>query len=768
MPARPHLPPPCSTTAVGAAAAKKSCEDTLAKALSDSDKKLKQAAKELQATKKAADAAAKAASAAAKAADAAAKASLKACKDKLSPLCTGQLTTCQGNLKIALAKVKDLDAAKALLASTATQLASTKKQLASTKTELASTKTQLASAKNELASSKTELSDANEQLTSIQDELGSTAEELAAAKEGADTCASEKADLTSQLETSQATVTDLEAANVEVASGLSDCKLRLNAEKTAHSTCKSNLADSAGALTAANTAIDDCNAARIEVQDSLDSCTAEKAGTDADLVTCTADKETAEGGLAICSINLTSAESSLDSCTTDTADCNTVLGETTDALTACQVTCGEALGGTNGVTRSGVKPSPCLPSVSTHPPAAAGEHFALGNSRSKQQIMGNCASGGAPDSVKTAAGEDHRSGRSAQPSELPDVGHKMRPGNVRDVYKVGKTIGTGGFSVVKAATDKATGQQWACKIMSLPPPGKQFNENESSRADIFKEIDILIALKHDNIVLMKEYFEEGNKVYLFMEMLEGGELLDAVLEKGHYSEGDARSVFLQIIKAIQYLHSREIVHRDLKLENLLLVRKGDISHIKIADFGLARRYIGPSALTTICGTPQYVAPEIIKGGPTHYGPECDLWSAGVILFILLGGYPPFYDESEPKLKGRFDFNDDVWTAVSEDAKDMIRKLLAVDPQQRMTISQVLEHPWCKAKSSGKGELLKTKTRMQYSKAQLLPSVSPPEINQPTKNMSALMEDAKSGAALDAEEQKLLEELAAEHAAEMSN
>lgn len=349
----------------------------------------------------------------------------------------------------------------------------------------------------------------------------------------------------------------------------------------------------------------------------------------------------------------------------------------------------------------------------------------------------------------------------------------MRPGNVRDVYKVGKTIGTGGFSVVKAATDKATGQQWACKIMSLPPPGKQFNENESSRADIFKEIDILIALKHDNIVLMKEYFEEGNKVYLFMEMLEGGELLDAVLEKGHYSEGDARSVFLQIIKAIQYLHSREIVHRDLKLENLLLVRKGDISHIKIADFGLARRYIGPSALTTICGTPQYVAPEIIKGGPTHYGPECDLWSAGVILFILLGGYPPFYDESEPKLfekirKGRFDFNDDVWTAVSEDAKDMIRKLLAVDPQQRMTISQVLEHPWCKAKSSGKGELLKTKTRMQYSKAQLLPSVSPPEINQPTKNMSALMEDAKSGAALDAEEQKLLEELAAEHAAEMSN
>lgn len=350
--------------------------------------------------------------------------------------------------------------------------------------------------------------------------------------------------------------------------------------------------------------------------------------------------------------------------------------------------------------------------------------------------------------------------------EVPDVSHKMRKGvSVREAYKVGKTLGTGGFSVVKLATDRATGEQWACKIMSLPPPGQKYNENESSRADIFKEIELLMALKHHNIVLMKEYFEEGNKVFLIMEMLGGGELLDAVLEKGRYSEADAQAVFLQIMRAIQYLHSRGIVHRDLKLENLLLVNKKDISHVKIADFGLARRYAGPSALTTICGTPQYVAPEIIKGGPARYGPECDLWSAGVILFILLGGYPPFYDESEPRLfekirKGKFNFNDEVWAAVSADAKDMISGLLAVDPQKRLTVEQVFEHPWCKNKDGNKQELLKTMTRMRTSKKHL--AVPLPEAAYASGD-TQLMDGTKSGAVLDLEEQKLMDELLAEAA-----
>lgn len=372
----------------------------------------------------------------------------------------------------------------------------------------------------------------------------------------------------------------------------------------------------------------------------------------------------------------------------------------------------------------------------------------------------------APAHKPAAEAKPRTPGHSVQPAVLPDVGSKLRKGNIRDVYKVGKTIGTGGFSVVKLVTDKETGEQWACKVMSLPPPGKQYNENESSRADIFKEIDILMALEHENIVFMKEYFEDDNKVYLIMEMLSGGELLDAVLENGHYSEADARSCFLQIIKAIRYLHSRGIVHRDLKLENLLLVRKKDISHIKIADFGLARRYMGAAAMTTICGTPQYVAPEIIKGGPARYGPECDLWSAGIILFILLGGYPPFYDESEPRLfekirKGRFDFNDEVWSAVTGEAKDLIKQLLLVDPKKRATIEEVLAHPWCKSQKEDRKELLKTMTRMRNSKIQL--SAIPAE----AASKDSLTDNAKSGAVLDLEEQKLAAELAAEDAADLA-
>jgi len=169
------------------------------------------------------------------------------------------------------------------------------------------------------------------------------------------------------------------------------------------------------------------------------------------------------------------------------------------------------------------------------------------------------------------------------------------------------------------------------------------------------------------------------------------------------------------------LHYRQIVHRDLKLENLLLAKKGDINTIKIADFGLAKKY-GQAALSTICGTPQYVAPEVIKGGkePYTYGKECDLWSAGIILFILLGGYPPFYDSSEPRLfrkirEGKYDMNDPVWKEVSPEAKDLIAALLCVDPAKRLTVDQVLEHPWMNVKEgSDSRKLLNTVSKLKSS------------------------------------------------------
>ena len=235
------------------------------------------------------------------------------------------------------------------------------------------------------------------------------------------------------------------------------------------------------------------------------------------------------------------------------------------------------------------------------------------------------------------------------------------------------------------------------------------------------------------------------QVYLITELLTGGELLDAVLEKGHYSEADARLCFHKLLEGLSYLHTKKIAHRDLKLENLLLDRKEDIATVKIADFGLAKR-AAESTMETICGTPQYVAPEVILGIPGNkYTFTVDLWSAGVILFILLGGYPPFYDEHEPRLfmkirRGQYSFDDPVWSKVSgawrkagrgcctveglcwqvgpagrwmtlwpcarnaETAKDLIRKLLTTDPDKRLSAEEALKHEWFKDASVEKNEL----------------------------------------------------------------
>lgn len=175
---------------------------------------------------------------------------------------------------------------------------------------------------------------------------------------------------------------------------------------------------------------------------------------------------------------------------------------------------------------------------------------------------------------------------------------------------MGRTIGSGGFAIVKMVRERHSGDIWACKVMNLPGKGTERNEFGSSREDIFKEIDILLTLDHPNIVYIRECFEERNRVYIIMEYMRGGELLQALATAGRYTEDDARTIFRQLMHGVKYMHGKGIVHRDLKLGNLLLVKKGDISEIKIADFGFAKRYV-LSSLSTICGTPRYLAPEII-------------------------------------------------------------------------------------------------------------------------------------------------------------
>mmetsp|Transcript_31338 Transcript_31338/g.43471 ORF Transcript_31338/g.43471 Transcript_31338/m.43471 type:complete len:346 (-) Transcript_31338:209-1246(-) len=272
-------------------------------------------------------------------------------------------------------------------------------------------------------------------------------------------------------------------------------------------------------------------------------------------------------------------------------------------------------------------------------------------------------------------------------------------GNVKDTYKISKTIGTGGFSTVKLATDKTSGETFACKIMQLPEEnGKVSNAEDFTREEIIYEINVLCGLHHENIIYLKEYYEDANKIYVITELLKGGELLDALIDKGHYTEDDARIVFIQIIKGIQYLHTQNITHRDLKLENLLLSEPACIDKVKICDFGLAKKdpIIG---MKTICGSPQYVAPEILEAEKgTVYGNEVDLWSAGVILFAMLSGFPPFFDDNEPRLfrkikRGDFSFDDSVWDIISAPARDLVKRLLTVNPKQRITCSEVLEHEW---------------------------------------------------------------------------
>lgn len=182
-----------------------------------------------------------------------------------------------------------------------------------------------------------------------------------------------------------------------------------------------------------------------------------------------------------------------------------------------------------------------------------------------------------------------------------------------------------------------------------------------------------------------------------MELMTGGELFDTILEKEQYSEKEASDTIRPIIDAINYCHSFNIIHRDIKPENLLYSNKNPSTRvIKVSDFGLARFISSETLATTTCGTPGYVAPEILEQKP--YGTECDSWSIGVVLYILLAGFPPFYDEDNMVLfekikKGKYDFPTPPWDSLSNEAKDIIRHLLVVDPSKRWTCEQLLKHPW---------------------------------------------------------------------------
>lgn len=258
------------------------------------------------------------------------------------------------------------------------------------------------------------------------------------------------------------------------------------------------------------------------------------------------------------------------------------------------------------------------------------------------------------------------------------------------MYNVKKKLGEGAFSVVKEAESKKTKESFAVKIVDKTA---LTTEDETALKD---EIFILKTLKHDNIIRLYDVFDENDKYYLVMERMGGGELFDRVVKKAYYNEKEARDCCRILFEAIAYVHSNRVCHRDLKPENLLLVHPDNDAELKIADFGFAKSAPNEACLKTQCGTPGYVAPEILEAVP--YGTKSDMWSLGVIMYILLGGYPPFIDKVQRNLfkkirKGEYKFHAEYWNNVSEDAKNLIRGLLVVNPKKRLSAEEALQTKW---------------------------------------------------------------------------
>eukprot|EP00301_Raphidiophrys_heterophryoidea_P005913 c12430_g1_i3.p1 GENE.c12430_g1_i3~~c12430_g1_i3.p1 ORF type:complete len:454 (-),score=79.80 c12430_g1_i3:1644-3005(-) len=266
---------------------------------------------------------------------------------------------------------------------------------------------------------------------------------------------------------------------------------------------------------------------------------------------------------------------------------------------------------------------------------------------------------------------------------------------VEDLYDLKEELGSGGFSVVRRGVCKEDNQSYALKMIQM----SVFLKNKA-RTD--EEVHLLAALDHPNIVRLKEVVRTPKYFVISMELLTGGELFDRIVSREKYSEHDAKMVAVRMIEAVRYLHENNICHRDLKPENLIFDRPGDNANLKLTDFGFATLYDPAQKLTSTCGTPEYVAPEILDEKP--YGLAVDMWSCGVIIYILLCGFPPFYADNEQDLFDKicacdFQFLSPYWDRVSAEAKDLINRLLEVDPTKRLTAEEAMDHDWLKKEAA---------------------------------------------------------------------
>ena len=276
------------------------------------------------------------------------------------------------------------------------------------------------------------------------------------------------------------------------------------------------------------------------------------------------------------------------------------------------------------------------------------------------------------------------------PDEPPEPSSKSGK-RFDELYRLKGVLGTGAFSTVREGFHRSDAQiSYAVKCINRK---KLSVEDEAALLD---EVSILKELKHEHIIRLFDFFEEPSTYYLVMERMRGGELFDRIVAKAYYNEKEARDTCKIVLEAVRYCHENHVAHRDLKPENLLLLSDVDDSAVKIADFGFAKKVYKPNSLTTQCGTPGYVAPEILEG--TAYDERSDMWSVGVILYILLGGYPPFIESTQRDLfrkirKGDYEFHEEYWGTVSAEAKDLISSLLTVSCTDRLTAEDALDNAW---------------------------------------------------------------------------
>uniref|UniRef100_A0A7R9Y8Y9 Protein kinase domain-containing protein n=1 Tax=Pinguiococcus pyrenoidosus TaxID=172671 RepID=A0A7R9Y8Y9_9STRA len=292
------------------------------------------------------------------------------------------------------------------------------------------------------------------------------------------------------------------------------------------------------------------------------------------------------------------------------------------------------------------------------------------------------------------------SAKAANLEHVQNYERQLSTGNADDFeakYIMSETVlGKGSYALVRECLVRETRDVCAVKIVAkdaLP---------EDERLALLEEVDILRHISHPNVVKLHDFYERQDAFLIVMEKLGGGELFDRIVQKQRYTELEAREIVKALLDGVRHLHDGNIVHRDIKPENLLLTTSADDASIKIADFGFAKKDVTSDSLKSKCGTPGFVAPEILKG--MGYGTQVDVWSLGCIVYILLGGYPPFYDESQPQLfrkikAGQFKFHREYWSHVSDDAKDLINKMITVNPRERITAHDALHHSWIEAEAS---------------------------------------------------------------------